>query len=452
MVSVEVIISFTVFILVIAGIVYFTNIFIVHNKVQYAINSAAHEIATYTYLYQALGARGAEQTMQKDLGKYAENVDNTVTQVTDTMNEISGLYEKSGKLADDAKTVNLDTEYIAQIEADAAAVKAAGGATYESGKETVGKLQGLFEDPGGTVAGIIYMAVDGASYYVKSLGARLAAQVMTEKYLAQGSRSGDQFLKSMGVTKGYDGLDFSGSTMFCDSDYRMIDIVVEYDIHIGFLGLLLPDPNVHMIQRASVSAWVGDNGVTKHENYLKTGKGVGQGTKKAEEKEDPRGANLETKFPDEKLRSFARSYDTDKDGYLSKDEASKVDQIMLYRSGIKDFTGIEYFTEAKKIHIFDNDVGGTLDLSKNTKLQMLDVPSMNTEKLILSEESPLGQLIKSGDYTGYSYSYWGNGCKCVEISNGKSYGNPSYTYARFDKDGEAVEVGDLKYAGNLKFE
>ena len=117
--------------------------------------------------------------------------------------------------------------------------------------------------------GIIYMAVDGGSYYVKSLGATLAAQAMTEKYLRQGNLSADQFLKNYGVEEGYEGLDFTGSTMFCDEDYRMIDLVVEYDVHMGFLGLVLPEPKVHMVQRVSVSAWLGDNGVSPYSEYLK---------------------------------------------------------------------------------------------------------------------------------------------------------------------------------------
>ena len=460
MVSVEVILSFTVFILVVAGIIYFTNIFIVHNKVQFAINSAAHEIATYTYLYEALGARGAEQTMAKDLGKYAENVDNTVTQVTDTMNEISGLYEKSGKLVDDAKTVNLDVDYIAKVEADAQAVKAAGGATVQSGKETVNKIQGLFEDPGGTVAGIIYMAVDGASYYVKSLGARLAAQVMTKKYMEQGSLSADKFLKTMGVQKGYDGLDFSGSTMFCDEDYRIIDIVVEYDIHLGFLGLIMPTPSVHMIQRCSVSAWVGDNGCSKHSDYLKgikqggvenSGKG---GLTKSNDKvdtqglktADPRGAKLdEENFPDTKFRNFAMKYDNDKDGFLSKDEASKVKSIDMARSGITSLKGIENFTEVTRISCFDNPLTETPDLSQLTKLKHFDSPCMNLDSIDLSNNGPIKEMLESGNYKSYYYNYWGNNSPCVKFYNDK--GVALY----LDRDAANVTTGNLIYDGSLRF-
>lgn len=283
MVTVEVILSFTVFILVVAGIIYFTNIFIIHNKVQFALNSAAHEIATYTYLYQAFGVRDAKKTIQGDLDSYSDNVDDTVGQVADTVNEISKLYNNSNKLVTDFKTVELDTDYITQLEKDVSTINENAGSAVGSGKASVEKIQGLFNDPSGTVVGIIYMAVDGGSYYVKSLGATLAAQAMCEKYLRQGDLSADQFLKNYGVEKGYEGLDFSGSTMFCDEDYRMIDLVVEYDVHMGFLGLVLPNPKVHMVQRVSVSAWLGDNGVSPYSEYLKGIKYEGGGSKKESE-------------------------------------------------------------------------------------------------------------------------------------------------------------------------
>ena len=443
MVTIEVVISFTVFLVVVAGVIYFTNIFIVHNKVQFAINSAAHEIAAYTYLYEALGARDAEKTMEKDMGEYAENVDDTVTQVTDTMNKISGLYDTSGTAIKDAKTVTLDAEYIAKMEQNANAVKEAGGAAYDSGKMSAEKIQGLFEDPSGTVVGIIYMAVNGGSYYVKSLGAKLAAQALTEKYLRQGSSSGDQFLKGFGVKDGYKGLDFSGSTMFCDDDYRMIDIVVEYDIHVGFLGLIMSDPNIHMIQRVSVSAWVGDNGVSKHSAYL-TGKSVKDDSKKQakkEEEEDPRGAALDEKhFPDENFRKLAKSYDKDKDGFLSKEETKGVEKLLVHRSNYTSFKGIENFSDLTWVNPFSNPITDPIDLSKNTKLKHADLPCTNTDFYDLTNCEPIREMIESGDYKTMKYNYWGDGTPCIEFYNQKK-GVELY----IQRTGQDVIVGDYRF-------
>lgn len=59
MIVVEATISFMVFLMVVIAIIYLTNIFIVHNKVQFAINSTAHQLSGYSYLYQTLGVRKA---------------------------------------------------------------------------------------------------------------------------------------------------------------------------------------------------------------------------------------------------------------------------------------------------------------------------------------------------------------------------------------------------------
>ena len=45
MIVVEATISFMVFLMVVIAIIYLTNIFIVHNKVQFAINSTAHQLS-----------------------------------------------------------------------------------------------------------------------------------------------------------------------------------------------------------------------------------------------------------------------------------------------------------------------------------------------------------------------------------------------------------------------
>ena len=57
-------------------------------------------------------------------------------------------------------------------------------------------------------------------------------------------------------------MDFGKSRLFCDADYRMIDLVVEYDVEISLFKLFLRDPAVHVVQRCSVPAWLDGDGVT----------------------------------------------------------------------------------------------------------------------------------------------------------------------------------------------
>ncbi len=115
------------------------------------------------------------------------------------------------------------------------------------------------------------MAVDGATYTLKSIAGSAIAAGLTKHYLKQGEKSADDYLKAYHIKDGYSGLDFSGSTLLCDTDdtnMRIVDIVVEYDIDLQFLKLVLPKASLHMVQRVSVAAWVGGDD-KKVEEFLK---------------------------------------------------------------------------------------------------------------------------------------------------------------------------------------
>ena len=86
MMVVEAVITFTVFLMFVIAIIYLINVFIIHNKIQFAMNTAAHELASYSYIYQALGIRGAEQQIDADGKPYTTPIDDTATQVVDTLN------------------------------------------------------------------------------------------------------------------------------------------------------------------------------------------------------------------------------------------------------------------------------------------------------------------------------------------------------------------------------
>lgn len=71
----------------------------------------------------------------------------------------------------------------------------------------------------------------------------------------------DEYLKKAGVTGGVKGLDFSGSRLFQDKEYKMIDIVVEYDLEIFFFELFMKKPVIHVVQRCAIPAWLDGDGV-----------------------------------------------------------------------------------------------------------------------------------------------------------------------------------------------
>ena len=244
MMVVEAVLSFTVFIMVVAAIVYIITIFTLHNKVQFAINSVAHEMASYTYLYQASGLRDADRKIASDGEKYVNAIDGAASQIADTLNKIETLGSNVG---------NVSELNSAQIQKTLDDLKAAG----DSGKESVNKVVGLVSNPNDLMVGVIYMAFNAAEVGLKSLFASAAATMMAKKYLEQGDSDADAYLKGMGVLDGYAGLDFSKSSMFCDTDNKLIDIVVEYDVDLSFVRLLIPEAKLHMIQRVTIPGWLG---------------------------------------------------------------------------------------------------------------------------------------------------------------------------------------------------
>lgn len=260
MMVVEAVLSFCVFMIVTLAIVYLINIFTVHNRVQFAINSAAHEISSYSYLYQAIGLRGAGQQFDKDFGQYGAKVDGTVTQVTDSLNKIQTLGKSFGSTKQALADVELDPASIKNAYNQVNQLKNNASATVTSVKQSAADLKTLFSDPNGLMAGIIALAGSDLEYRTLNLVGSAAASGLTQKYLKNGTKSADQYLLGCGVIGGYDGLDFSGSTVFADPGRSLVDIVVEYDIDMGFAKIVLPEAKLHVIQRVTVPAWLDGDG------------------------------------------------------------------------------------------------------------------------------------------------------------------------------------------------
>lgn len=273
MMVVEAVLSFTVFIMVVVAIIYLTNIFMLHNKIQFAINSAAHEIAGYSYLYAALGISDAENTVEADGRPHTTPINDTANQVVDSLNKIETLADSLGGTAQSVENLEFSEESFQEVKGQLDQLKADADAAVDSGIKSAAGLEDLFSHPKSLLVGVIYIGAYEAGYQAKSMIGRAAAAGLTKKYLEQGDLSADEYLRSYGVKDGYAGLDFSGTTIFCENKEgagRMIDIVVSYDIDMSFLAFIIPDPQIHVVQRVSVAGWVdGDGEKLKDYNIIK---------------------------------------------------------------------------------------------------------------------------------------------------------------------------------------
>ena len=95
-----------------------------------------------------------------------------------------------------------------------------------------------------------------------------------------------------------------------------------------------------------------------------------------------------TNFPDDNFRKFLLSKDYGADGVLTEMEISNLKTIVCISEGVKSFKGIEYFTSLEELYCTWNTVN-SLDLSKNTKLRILECVHCGLTTLDLSQNKAL---------------------------------------------------------------
>lgn len=116
-------------------------------------------------------------------------------------------------------------------------------------------------------------------------------------------------------------------------------------------------------------------------------------------------------FPDSAVYYAAMDQDLDQDSELSRSEIESATSIFLYRA--KDLKGIEIFTNLESINIRESEnincnfklftnlstlsiegtcESGRIDLSGNTKLEMLYIDSANLKRLNLPKDAPLKEI------------------------------------------------------------
>lgn len=257
MITVEAVLSLVPFILVILGIISFIDIFAVHNKIQFALYQIGGELSGYTYFYQALGVRAADLKLKEDADANTEKLDNAIEEMTGFLEQI-GSFESSLDQFQGSTPENIagNLENVADN----------GQQVIEGGQHMAQTARDLASDPKGLLRGFVYLGAEKAESAMKTLLLGEISRTLIGVYLDEGfSRyapgTADDYLKHYGVKNGLKGLDFGRSRLFNDKDYRMIDIVVEYDIEVYFLKLFLKDPTIHVVQRCSVPAWLDGDGV-----------------------------------------------------------------------------------------------------------------------------------------------------------------------------------------------
>ena len=118
------------------------------------------------------------------------------------------------------------------------------------------------------------------------------------------------------------------------------------------------------------------------------------------------GVNInEDNFPDENFRKWLLAQSYGKDAVITDAEMANINKILARACGIKDLTGIEYFTELTELYV-DNYEGApvenwnqitSVDLSHNTKLKKFYIDYNQLQSLDLSQNLALWVLSVSNN-------------------------------------------------------
>ena len=97
-------------------------------------------------------------------------------------------------------------------------------------------------------------------------------------------------------------------------------------------------------------------------------------------------------IPDVKLKGYLKIYyDNDGDGQISEIEAQKIEDIDCRNLSVKSLKGIEFFPNLKRLSCGGNSLG-SIDVSKNKKLEFLQCPNCNIVLLDVSQNTQLTYL------------------------------------------------------------
>lgn len=265
MITVEAVLTLVPFILLVVGIISFINLFLLHNKIQYALYQAGSELSAYTYFYHALGLREADLGMKEDIDRETEEIDQTISDVSDFMDQLDAWDSSVGALSESSMG-DLETNVQNLIDET--------GKLKDSGAQTWKSFKDLVDDPQDLLRNVVFFGIEKLEEAAKGMLLGAVAYHMVEGYLesdipsvsASGGAAGttitaDEYLRKAGVIDGMEGLDFRNSKLFSDDEYRMIDIVVEYKVDMFFFDLLFIDPQLTVVQRCVIPAWLdGDGG------------------------------------------------------------------------------------------------------------------------------------------------------------------------------------------------
>ena len=240
---VETIGAFVPFVLLIVSILSLVNIVAVQARVHYAMTQAANTLSMYSYTLEVLG-------IAKDLTA----LDNKAYKVTD---EVHGMIDD----------INGALNGLESMSGVWGAIESGGNAIDRA----VGWGEKVVSDPKDVLKNLMSYTLDE----LRNKALEELSRPLIGRYLANGSMSGDAYLRNAGVVNtsgsetliGINALDFyqidnfgRGNSVLIDRDGN-VKLTVEYEILYTFGSLPLPfKPTLHITQTVITKAWLNGSG------------------------------------------------------------------------------------------------------------------------------------------------------------------------------------------------
>ncbi len=278
--TIEAVVGFTGFILVIFTILSLVNLCRAQMLISSAMDNAAKELSQYAYFYKMSGLQKFSESLgeaasvgKEDINSVIGSVDNLYSSMTEA---ISGSKESYTNIAEATKEGTLQWS---DIETAYSGIQEKGENINASVDGMMNQFEAIGDNPMAYMKSLVAIAGSTGLDLMKShlIAAPLAKMFVRQQF--GGKDFADQNLKNLGVKDGLEGMNFKMSSMFTTQNPDDICLVVFYELEL--IQLFDMDIlSVKLCKQSRCGAWLGGDNVQEFVDPTKpataTGSGDGQ--------------------------------------------------------------------------------------------------------------------------------------------------------------------------------
>lgn len=262
-ITVEAAIVLPIFICVVISLAMLIKLIYIHDVIQHAIDEAANELATYSYIYHVSDLQEIDTSVQDTIEDNAAQANNHTETFIDAYDTIGNTVQAGNDAATDIIEASSSQGSFGN---KAEAILEHASDTYSIGEQltkenmqSIKALEQVFneagKDPRKEAESIAWMLSNGIYSDAKAIIAVPIVKQTIKKYLMQdGYNDIDKRLKKLNIYGGFNGLDFYSSTFFKNN--QDIDIIVKYKIELPLPISIKLLPDIYIVQRSTARAWL----------------------------------------------------------------------------------------------------------------------------------------------------------------------------------------------------